>query len=154
MPIPLSTPQRLITGVDGFPNKGTLPAFRTLTGTYSSSGVVVTGTSSLFTTEVVEGDWLFNATTNELRKVQGVTIDTILILEAAFSSDASGEDVAACRTLYRSISITISGTVAATFNESTFQPGEVYSLNSNNSIAAVTYDASGGSEQITFDVVY
>jgi len=154
MPIPRSNPERFITGVDGFPNKGTLPTSRLLTGTFNSIDTVVTGTGSLFTTEMVEGDWLYSTTTNELRQIEGIQDDTILILGEGFSSNVTGDVVRTCRTLYRTIMITISGTVTSTIDGKPWQPNEVESLNSNNSIRPIVYDASGGGQEITFDVVY
>lgn len=152
--IPLNTPGRYITGQFGFPKTGTLPKARLLTGTYSSVGVVVTGTSSLFTTEIVEGDWLYNATTNELKRIQGITTDTILILEAAFSANASGELVQNCRTLYRTISISITGSTTAKIDSRPWTANEVNTINAENSIAPITYEASAGTAEITFDVIY
>ncbi len=70
----VSNPKRYITGVNGFPNIGTLPASRLLTGTFGSVGVVVTGVGSKFTTEMVEGDWLYSTTNNELRRIEGNNI--------------------------------------------------------------------------------
>lgn len=77
------------------------------TGTVTSVGRIVTGTSTLFLTEiggnslfggignpstVVEGAWLFNGT-NEVRQIKEVVSDTQLVLEQAFTSDLSSASV-------------------------------------------------------------
>lgn len=154
MTIPLNTPERFITGQFGFPTQGTLPTARVLTGTYSSVDVVVTGASSLFTTEIVEGDWLYSVANNELKRVQGIATNTDLILEEAFSANVTAETVQTCRTLYRTISISITGSATAKINSRPWTANEVNSINAENSIAPITYEATGASAQITFDVIY
>lgn len=152
MPTQLTNTKRYVTGVGGFAAKGTLPLARTLTGTFSSVGVVVTGTSSLFVDEIVQGDWLLSTTNNQLRRVRGVTNNTTLILEEAFTVNQTAQAVKTCRTLYFTIIVTVSGEAAVTINGSTYQPDEVISYNSSNSIMPWYYDATGS--ELTFDVSY
>lgn len=97
------------------------------TGSVSSVGRIVTGTSSLFLTEiggnslyngighpstVVPHAYLFNGT-DEVRKIKEVISDTQLVLENAFTADLSGaavKIVPESRTMQMSI-VLISGTV-------------------------------------------
>ncbi len=77
------------------------------TGTVTSVGRIVTGTGTLFLTEIggnslygglgnpstaVQGAWLFN-NSNEVRQIKEVISDTQLILEQAFTVDLSGASV-------------------------------------------------------------
>lgn len=108
--------------IDTAPNRYTAG-----TGTVSSVGRIVTGTGTLFLTEiggnslyngignpstVVEGAYLFNGT-DEVRRIKEVISDTQLILEAAFTANLSGSSVkivAESRTKQFSF-VLISGTV-------------------------------------------
>jgi hypothetical protein len=68
-----------------------VPASTAGTGTFSSSGVVVTGTGTNFTL-LKEGDYLINETASNIQEVERVISDTSLRLKEAFSANASGED--------------------------------------------------------------
>lgn len=57
----------------------------TLDGSFSSSGVNVTGTSSSFLSQVKPGDYLYDPNTKTARKVRFVSSNTTLILESAFA---------------------------------------------------------------------
>lgn len=59
-----------------------------LAGTISSSGVNVTGTSTTFRTDLKAGDYLYDANSRTARKINRITSDTALVLEAAFPSNA------------------------------------------------------------------
>lgn len=61
----------------------------TLDGTFSSSGVNVTGTSSSFLSQVKPGDYLFDPASKTARKVRIVTSNTQLTLESAFASNVA-----------------------------------------------------------------
>ena len=67
-----------------------VPASTTWTGTISSTGKIVTGSSTLFTTEIQRGAWVWSVAGHEVRKVVDIVSDTELILDSAFSSDLSG----------------------------------------------------------------
>lgn len=67
----------------------TAPASTEGTGTYASSGTRVTGTTTTFTTEVSEGDYLVSDTEKTVRKIKKVLSDTVLVLEEAFPSNVS-----------------------------------------------------------------
>lgn len=60
---------------------------KTLTGTLSSTGVNVTGTSSLFRTELKPGDYLYDPASKTVRKVRVVQGDTTCVLETAFAEN-------------------------------------------------------------------
>lgn len=57
-----------------------------LTGTITSSGATVTGSSTLFTTELAIGD-LIAGTTNDFKEVLSISSNTSLTLVASFASD-------------------------------------------------------------------
>ena len=57
-----------------------------LTGTITSSGVAVTGSGTLFTTELEIGDWIAGSS-GEFREVASIISDTSLTLSNAFTSD-------------------------------------------------------------------
>jgi len=62
-----------------------VPYATTVTGvSVSSVDKVVTGTGTLFTTEVKVGDILWS-TTDEWREVISITSDTVLVLDSAFT---------------------------------------------------------------------
>lgn len=152
MSIKLTQTARYVTGVNGYAVKGTLPLARALTGTFSSAGTVVIGTGTLFTTEIVEGDWLFSTTTNELRRVEGVSTDTTLRLEQAFSVDQTTQATKTCRALYFTIILTVSGGTSVTINGATYKSEEIISYNASNCLMPWYYDATGS--ELTFDVSY
>jgi hypothetical protein len=58
-----------------------------LTGTIDATGTSVTGTSTLFTTELRQWDYI--QVGSEFRKVLAITSDTALTLESAFTVDPS-----------------------------------------------------------------
>lgn len=59
-------------------------ATKTLSGTISSIGTTVTGVTSVFRTELVPGDYIYDPNTNTARKVRRIVTDTSLELETAF----------------------------------------------------------------------
>ncbi len=143
-----------ITGVSGFPTKGVLGRKYTLTGTFSSSGKVVTGTDTLFKSEIgsVKG-WLYSTTDNEVRSFIQINGDNVLELEQAFTNDQTNENLVVYYPQYASIGARSSHlTVAAQFNKRTFPAGMVKNISSEGGVEPVTYDA--GSGEITFDLAY
>jgi hypothetical protein len=153
----IATIKTEITGQGGFPTKGTLPKGRPLTGTFSSVGTIVTGTGTLFTTELagMQG-WLYSTTDNELRMFTQINGDTNLVLDRAFTNNQTAQAVIVCTPLYMSIGAKSShATVAANLNNKTFSAGSTKSYNFavNNPI---TYDAASGANmgEITFDLAY
>lgn len=154
----IATIKTEITGQNGFPTKGTLPTGRTLTGTFSSVGLIVTGTDTLFTTELAGmRGWLYSTTDNELRPFFQINGDTNLQLEEAFTSNQTDEPVIVCTPLYMSISAFSShATAPANLNNKEFSAGSTKNYNFDAGVNPITYDvASGGTMgQITFDLGY
>lgn len=147
-----------ITGQNGFPTKGSLPQGRTLTGTFSSVGTVVTGTGTLFETELggIQG-WLYSTADNELRRFTKINGNTNLILDEAFTYNQVNQPMVVCTPLYRSIGARSShSTNAAQLNNRTFSAGQSKSYNFPGGIDPITYDAASGAAtgQITFDLGY
>ena len=145
-----------ITGQNGFASKGTLPKGRTLTGTFSSNGKVVTGTGTLFTNELggIKG-WLYSTADNELRSFYQINGDTVLYLDQAFTNNQTNQPVIVCMPLYRSIGARSShSTNPATFNNRTFSAGQSKSYNFPGGVDPITYDAASGaaSGEITFEL--
>lgn len=147
-----------ITGVSGFATKGTLPTGRTLTGTFSSVGKIVTGTGTLFTTEIAGArGWLYSTTDNELRPFFQINGNTNLVLETAFSSNQTDQAVIVCMPLYSAISAkSIHASVNANLNGRTFSVGSIENFNNDAGINPITYDAASGVSmgQIKFNLEY
>lgn len=61
-----------------------------LTGTLTSTGKMINGTGTLFSSEIDEGDYLLNAATDDVQKVARIESNTILYLEAAMATDLAG----------------------------------------------------------------
>lgn len=144
-----------ITGQNGFPSKGTLPKGRTLTGTWSSVGVIVTGAGTKFTTELggIKG-WLYSTTDNELRPFIQINGDLNLVLDKAFTNNQTGQAMIVCQELYTAVSAKSShATIAANLNNRTFTAGSVKNYNFPG-VNPITYDAASGSNmgEITFDL--
>jgi len=139
--------KRLIAGVGGFPAQGPLPIATTKTGTITSLLTVVTGTGTNFTKEVVRNDYLYNATSNEIRQIVGVTNDTILIIEAAFTTELAGQAVFITRAQYATVAIIATG--AGTKDGQAIALGQFISMSGDFGIMPFTYSGS-----LTFDIGY
>jgi hypothetical protein len=147
-----------ITGQNGFPSKGTLPKGRTLSGTFSSNGKIVTGTGTAFTTELggMKG-WLYSTADNELRAFTQINGDDVLYLDTAFTNNQSGQPVIVCTPLYRSIGARSShASNPATLNNRTFTAGQSKSYNFPGGVDPISYNAASGalSGEITFELGY
>ena len=152
MSIAILRMERVVTTTD-IPVKGPLPLQNSLTGTFTSAGVIVFGSGTTFTKDFVPGDWIYSATTNEIRKVEGVQSDTIMRVSSAFTSPALAQACNRVRgQLLRGLSIWVSGAGAVTINGDSFATGETYSVNSSSGIEPIVYDATGST--ITFDLNY
>ena len=66
-----------------------VPAPTDKSGTVTSSGTILTGTSTLFTTELNIGAWVWNVSEREVRKVVSINSDTELELSSPFTSELS-----------------------------------------------------------------
>jgi len=71
--------------------KDTIPASTALTGTVTTSGIYVKGSSTLFKTQLQKGSWIYDAAQNEVRKVVSVNGDSDIDAQIthAFSADLS-----------------------------------------------------------------
>lgn len=69
--------------------KDTVPQSDAKTGTFTTSGKVVTGSGTSFLTEVKIGDWLVNLAGDEVAEVIKVNSDTQLEIKFKFSSDVA-----------------------------------------------------------------
>lgn len=153
----IATDQTEITGQNGFPTKGTLPKGRTLSGTWSSVGNIVTGTGTKFTTELAGGKyWLYSTTDNELRPFHQINGDDNIYLETPFTNDQTGQAMIVCAPLYQGIAAKCThATINANLNNRTFAAGSVKNLNYSAGVNPITYDAASGANmsEITFDLV-
>lgn len=107
--------------VNTAPNK-----FTQLTGTITTTGVMVYGTATLFTTEIAAADsgmlgsvsklephgWLLNNVNGETRRIKSIVSDIQLVLESGFTNEYNGtvKYVKPSRTKQMSF-VQISGTV-------------------------------------------
>jgi len=71
-------------------SKQTIPASASGTGTIVTLGTTITGTNTLFKTEMPEGSYLYNATNNELRKIISVISNTIALMESPITTEYAG----------------------------------------------------------------
>lgn len=106
--------------------KGTLPAAVQITGTITSVGTRVVGVATLFTTQLKQGDYIYNttaATLSEVRCVKHILDNTHLILDAAFSVDVSALNTYRVRGQYKSVSVANTGGAAGLWAEGTISAG-------------------------------
>jgi len=98
-------PQITLTSTD------TLPLSRTVTGTVTANTTnkIVTGTGTAFLADIGGGDYLYDATNDQLRKVNYVNSDTELILYAPFTVALTGATVKTTKGNARQISVAASG---------------------------------------------
>lgn len=139
------------------PVKGCFPLPVTKTGTFqtdhsgnpgSNSGKNVKGTSTLFLSELSQGDFLADSN-GVLRRIKWIFSDTMLELEARFPVSQSGTLVKVVKkSYYNSIIARSTGTAAATLNEQNFAIGAV----SYSEGAPMSYDVSTASSEIRFEL--
>lgn len=98
-------PQITLTATD------TLPKSRSLTGTVTANttSVVVQGTSTEFLAEIKAGDFLYDATNDQLRRINYVNSDTELVLYSPFDTALTAATVKATKGNARQISVAASG---------------------------------------------
>lgn len=70
----------------------TLPRSATLTGTITSlaASKELVGTSTLFTSELRRGDWIYDTVNVAIRQVERIDSDTVLWLKEGFADAQSG----------------------------------------------------------------
>jgi hypothetical protein len=152
--------ERIVTGTTHpylgvIPTKGTIPLAETLTGTITtdnagtSEGVIVLGTDTIFLTELAPGDFLYDDDA-AIRKIRYIFSDTMLELEEKFPASVSGVALKRPKNqYYKEILATSSGTADAELMEANFPDTSKYVGYGS----PLSYDASAGSAQITFDCV-
>lgn len=90
------------------------PSTQSVSGTSSSTNVLVTGLGTKYLSEISEGDWFINAS-NEAHKVFRIASDTQLELYDAFTIDLAGATVQKIKDkaikYLKAVFITNSGTV-------------------------------------------
>lgn len=141
----------------------TLPAPVTLTGAVSSVGVRVTGTSTLFLTEIANLDgitlkvkYLWNATTCELREIATVVTNTVLTLKSAFTSDLSSATlkVPDPKKVYREVSIAPAGAGAkfglANQAAVTMISTVVVNFENESGLTSIALDGTSSAIQVTY----
>lgn len=101
----------LITGI-----VQTIPLSIAETGTITTVGQSVTGVGTAFTTQFVEGDWLFVAAQSEIRQITRIISDTLMVIGLGFTVDISVgiTPVKTPKSPFKVISVTNSGAAAGT----------------------------------------
>jgi hypothetical protein len=84
----------------------TLPRSQTLTGTITAGAgsKELVGTSTLFTSELRRGDWIFDTANTAIRQVERIDSDTVLWLKEGFADAQSGDTMKRVVTNARQIS--------------------------------------------------
>lgn len=129
-----------------FPTTGTIPIARSMTGTILTTGVNVRGTGTTFEKDFKIGDFLFN-NVKAVRKIVAIESDTVMTLEAAFTSDIAVA-IAALKCepqIFKMIQIENTGAGAAEVQEAPFAPGSRIITYG----APIAYDASAGTLAFT-----
>lgn len=130
-----------------FPTKGTIPISTPKAGTIISQGKNVRGSSTTFTTDLQNEDFIH--ANGVVRKIDYIVSDTLLVLTEGFPSDiTSAHGLRVCSPqIYRSIYIKNTDTTnAAVLQEASLVSGDV----SFNGGAPLSYDATSG--QLSIEV--
>ncbi len=129
-----------------FPTKGTIPIARPMTGTILTTGVNVRGTGTFFEREFKPGDFVYN-NDKAVRKVMTIESDTVMTLEAAFTTDISVAVTALkCEPqIFKVVQVENSSTNAAELQEAPFAAGSRVILWG----APIAYDALTGTLAFT-----
>lgn len=127
---------------------GVLPAAVLGTGTFTiASGTRVTGTATLFTSEVKNGDYLHSSTLNEVRTVKHVLSDTLIELKKAFSAPVAGADVNVVRKQDISnvlqLGFVNSGATDATVDEDILPATTSTNFSDEGGVGPITFDGTG-----------
>lgn len=136
---------QMVSG-SSFPTKGAIPIPTGKSGTIISTGKRVRGTGTLFTRELVAGDFLYHK--EVVRRIDFIESDTMLTLTQAFPTDiASAEIPLLCpQQQYTSIYAKNTATSGdAKIQESPITPSNTF-LNQGS---PVSYDATAGELEFT-----
>lgn len=110
-----------------------VPASSTKTGTIKTAGINVTGTGTLFLSEVKPYDWIVDITNDEARKVMTRRDDLFLTIDFPFTADfAAGTTLKVVRSRAKSVSIANVGGASATIDGSAFVQGETLTFTKSN----------------------
>lgn len=113
--------------------KAVVPASSTKTGTIVSSDILVTGTNTLFLSEVKPGDWLADiVTNNEVRRVQKVFDNTTLSIDSAFTAALVGAAVVVVRSRAKQVSLGNAGGADGTLDGVVMEAGETVTYPKSN----------------------
>ena len=140
---------RLVTGETNPMNKTALPVIGCIplqvakTGQFTTTDIEVMGDSSaLFLTEFQKGMYLYSASLNELRKIEGITANDRMIIEFPFSADiAAVEDCYVVEAKYASVVTKNTGGSDALVQEVTLPSGEVDIRDFDLTCAPFSYNA-------------
>jgi hypothetical protein len=132
------------TTVDTFPNRFVLK-----TGVVSTVAgqAIIQGTGTLFTSEFVVGDYLFNGT-DEVRRVTSIYSDTLMYVDYAFTNPLVGALVKRVQGSRSQQGGLLAVSNGAIWNGITFTAGESQNwgsdLDSNRVIDPIVVDGTGG----------
>ena len=135
------------TFYDSISGAQTIPASANATGTISTDGAAVTGTGTLFKTEMPKGSWLTSIGADEIRQVLTVESDTLVYLSDAFTADLAAGTPNVIHTSKLnisaiSISVPAAAAAACTVDGVTFPKG-----------AALTFSKDGRSTSSVRDFI-
>lgn len=132
------------TTVDVFPNRFVL---KTGAASTVAGQSIIQGTGTLFTSEFVVGDYLFNGT-DEVRKITSIYSDTLMYVDYAFTNPLAGalvKRVQGSRTQQGGLLAVANGAI---WNGITFTAGESQNwgsdLDSSRVIDPIVVDGTGG----------
>lgn len=134
-----------------FPTKGTIPKAVAKTGTITSTGTNVLGSSTLFETEAKIGDFIYDpdAAVSAVRRITKILSNTMLEIASAFPVDIdAGSPFQVCEKQYfQMVYAKSTGSADAELQETTFRVNDT-SLTGG---APLAYDASASNAEISFE---
>jgi len=110
-----------------YPSAGVIPKAATGTGSVAVANNTknVTGTGTIFLTEVSIGDWIYFPTTKQLRQIVDVVSNTALILDSAVTSAVvAGEALQLTIPRFKSVLVKNQGAGVAILNGETVVGGQ------------------------------
>lgn len=126
-----------------FPVAGTIPIARQVSGTLSTSGTEVRGSTD-FSTTIKQGDWLYNGGAGGVHQVREIAMvdGKIMKLKQAFSTDIVSSIILVCarQDLKKIVVENVHASTNAILQEALFGFGKRF----ENGGAPITYDQTGG----------
>ena len=121
-------PYKLYGTTTGFyPTTGTIPKGLAGTGTLVSLGVKLTGTGTLFLTQLRPGDFIFT-NGGQLLEIVTVTSDTLAITKVAANPVLAGATFTICRATFKRVQIQNIGAGSSTILGEKIVTGQVINL--------------------------